>query len=162
MDIQVSSNFERLLFEASGRDSPVRQAMDGLAQSGAFTIEPGTLASIRAGFEAGRADMDETAGDPSVLGFGYLLDPTHGHGHACGPRLATDRRPIVILATAHPAKFPEAVEDACGMRPGLPAWLGDLMNREEKYDILPSDQKILEDYVGQRSSAARESFGSKH
>ena len=79
MDIQVSSNFERLLFEAAGRDAAaVRRYMDGLKQSGAFTIEPGALARIRAEFDAGRATMDETAEHHprhACRRAGYLLDP---------------------------------------------------------------------------------------
>ena len=63
---------------------------------------------------------------------------------------------MVVLATAHPAKFPAAVEAACGVRPALPAWLADLMGREESFVRLPSDLKMVEEYVGQRARAAQE------
>jgi threonine synthase len=63
--------------------------------------------------------------------------------------------PMVVLATAHPAKFPDAVEAASGRRPELPAWLGDLMNREERFTTLPSDVKMVKDYVSSHSRAAQ-------
>jgi threonine synthase len=158
MDIQVSSNFERLLFEASGRDAEsVRRYMGSLKQSGAFTLEAGDLARIRAEFDAGRASVSETAatiGD-MLSRSGYLLDP---HA-AAAVHVAAERRtgpvPMVVLATAHPAKFPAAVEAASGVSPALPAWLSGLMEREENYAVLPSKVKMVEDYVSRRTRAAR-------
>jgi len=158
MDIQVSSNFERLLYEASGRDSEaVTRAMDGLKQSGAFTIDAPTLARIRADFDAGRATMAETAATiRHVLETsGYLLDP---HG-ATAMRVAEAHRgasPMVVLATAHPAKFPSAVEAACGVEPALPQWLSGLMEAEERFTVLPSDLKMVEDHISRHARAARE------
>jgi threonine synthase len=158
MDIQVSSNFERLLFEASGRDAEsVRRYMGSLKQSGAFTLEAGDLARIRAEFDAGRASVSETAatiGD-MLSRSGYLLDPHT----AAAVHVAAERRtgpvPMVVLATAHPAKFPAAVEAASGVSPALPAWLSGLMEREENYAVLPSKVKMVEDYVSRRTRAAR-------
>ena len=156
MDIQVSSNFERLLFEASGRNpAQVRRYMDGLKQGGAFTIEARELDRIRSEFDAGRATMDETAATirSTLSAGGYLLDPhtaTAVHvaaGHA-------GSTPMVMLGTAHPAKFPAAVEAASGVRPALPAWLGGLMSAEERFTVLPSDLKMLEDYVSRHTRAA--------
>ncbi|SMH41420.1 threonine synthase [Mesorhizobium australicum] len=158
MDIQVSSNFERLLFEAAGRDAAaVRGYMDRLKQSGAFTIADDHLARIRAEFDAGRSSMAETAETmKSVLSRNsYLLDP---HS-AIGVRVAQGQRgasPMVVLATAHPAKFPDAVKSATGIAPALPEWLSDLMTRPENYKVLPSDPKMIEDYVSARSRAAAE------
>ncbi|RWX62412.1 threonine synthase, partial [Mesorhizobium sp. M2A.F.Ca.ET.039.01.1.1] len=158
MDIQVSSNFERLLFEAAGRDAEtVRRYMNGLKQSGAFTIEEGELERIRAEFDAGRATVDEVAATirATLEKSNYLLDPhtaaaVHvAASHASGPV------PMVVLGTAHPAKFPAAVEAASGVTPALPAWLGGLMTADEKYTILPSDLKMVEDYVNRHSRAAR-------
>ncbi|MHA6644110.1 threonine synthase [Mesorhizobium sp. A623] len=157
MDIQVSSNFERLLFESSGRDAAtVRRYMDGLKQSGAFTLEAAGIANIRAEFDAGRATMEETAATiRSTLGkSNYLLDPhtataVHVAASHAGPV------PMVVLGTAHPAKFPAAVEAASGVSPALPAWLGGLMDSEEKYSVLPSELKMLEDYIHRRTRAAR-------
>ncbi|MGB3645242.1 MAG: threonine synthase [Mesorhizobium sp.] len=157
MDIQVSSNFERLLFEASERNpAQVRRYMDGLKQGGAFTIEARELDRIRSEFDAGRATMDETAATirSTLSAGGYLLDPhtaTAVHvaaGHA-------GSTPMVMLGTAHPAKFPVAVEAASGVRPALPAWLGGLMSAEERFTVLPSDLKMLEDYVSRHTRAVR-------
>jgi len=153
MDIQISSNFERLLFEASGRDpQEVSAAMDGLAQSGAFTLAPETLAAIRAEFDAGRASVAETAATISaVLGAdGYLLDPHSATAIAVARRQA-GKAPMVVLATAHPAKFGEAVEAACGTAPALPPRLAALMDRDERFTVLPSQQKMVEEYIEQRS-----------
>jgi len=163
MDIQVSSNFERLLFEANGRDAVrVRQWMDGLTQSGAFTIDAPTLQAIRSTFEAGRADRQQTADTIAAVleGSGYLLDPHTATAMHVGRQRPATATPSVVLGTAHPAKFPEAVREACGQDPGLPAWMGDLMGRAEKFATLPSDQKMLEDHIGRLTSASRESIGS--
>jgi threonine synthase len=157
MDIQVSSNFERLLFEASGRDATkVRRYMDGLKQSGAFTIEAEEMARIRAEFDAGRATMSETAATiRSTLNHSnYLLDPhTATAVHVAANRAGSV--PMVVLGTAHPAKFPAAVEAASGVSPALPAWLDGLMTSKENYTVLPSDLKMLEDYVSRHARAAR-------
>ena len=63
--------------------------------------------------------------------------------------------PMVVLATAHPAKFPAAVEAACGIQPELPDWLGGLMQRKERFTVLPSDLKMVEDYMSRHARAAR-------
>jgi len=157
MDIQVSSNFERLLFEASKRDSgTVRRYMDGLKQSGAFSIEAEGLEKIRSEFDAGRSTMEETARTirTTLEASNYLLDPhTAAAVHVAAS--CAGATPMVMLGTAHPAKFPAAVEAASGVSPALPAWLSGLMNSEEKYTVLPSDLKMLEDYVGRHARAAR-------
>lgn len=156
MDIQISSNFERLLFEATGRGSDIlRGYMARLKQSGSFTIDAAPLAAIRENFAAGRADMDETAQAirSTLKRNGYLADPHT----AIGLHVAETNRtaaPMIVLATAHPAKFPAAVEAACGVKPSLPEWLSDLMERQEKYIMLPSDLKMVEDYISERSRAA--------
>ncbi|MBZ9957423.1 threonine synthase [Mesorhizobium sp. B2-4-2] len=158
MDIQVSSNFERLLFEASGRDpATVRRYMAGLKQSGAFTIEATEIAGMRAEFDAGRADMDEVAATirSTLAASNYLLDPHTAAAVHVAAGKASNAVPMVVLGTAHPAKFPAAVEAASGVSPALPAWLGGLMTSEEKYTVLPSDLKMVEDYVSRRARAAR-------
>ncbi|MCA0048000.1 threonine synthase [Mesorhizobium sp. B283B1A] len=158
MDIQVSSNFERLLFEASGRNaSTVRRYMAGLKQSGAFTIETQEITGMRTEFDAGRADTDQVAATirSTLAASNYLLDPhTAAAVHVAAGRPA-GAVPMVVLGTAHPAKFPAAVEAASGIHPALPAWLGGLMTAEEKYTVLPSDLKMVEDYVSRRARAAR-------
>jgi threonine synthase len=158
MDIQVSSNFERLLFEAAGRDAAaVRGYMDRLKQSGAFTIAADHLAAIRAEFDAGRSTVEETAATiKRILSHNsYLLDPHSAIGVQVAGTVAGSS-PMVVLATAHPAKFPDAVKSATGISPALPDWLSDLMSRRENYKVLPSDLKMIEDYVSARSRAAAE------
>lgn len=158
MDIQVSSNFERLLYFASGGNAQEIQGyMDSLKQSGAFTIVPETLEAIRADFAAGSSDMEATAQTIRSVwkDSGYLLDPHTATGVKVSRAQAASATPMVVLSTAHPAKFPKAVEQASGVVPALPEWLGDLMDREETFTVLPSDLKLLEDYVLGRARAAR-------
>ena len=149
MDIQVSSNFERLLFEAYGRDAdPVRRLMAGLGQSGSFTIAPEPLAAIRHDFEAAAVPEDEVTDEigRTWREAGYLLDPHTAIGvRAARRHLETNRAtPVVALSTAHPAKFPDAVERATGQRPALPPHLADLMDRPERVTPLPNDAAAIE------------------
>lgn len=156
MDIQVSSNFERLLFEASGRNaSAVRGYMASLRQSGAFTIEAGQLAGIRADFDAGRATMTQTAETIrwTLETSNYLLDPHTATAVRVAANSKDGNAPTIVLGTAHPAKFPAAVEAACGVSPQLPSWLAGLTTSEEKYTVLPSDKKMLEDYISRHARA---------
>jgi threonine synthase len=158
MDIQVSSNFERLLFEALDRDSAgLKRLMNGLQQSGHFTIPAKALATIREGFAAGRANEAETSGaiNKTLKEAGYLLDPHTAVGVAVAERLELGAAPAVVLATAHPAKFPAAVKAATGIEPALPAWLSDLYERPERYDILANDQGAVEAFIRARSRAGR-------
>ncbi len=158
MDIQVSSNFERLLFEAHGRDATaVRRLMDGLKQSGSFTIAETPLTAIRSEFDAGRSTKAETATTiADVLAqSGYLLDPHSAIGLKVAREKVASAAPSVVLATAHPAKFPDAVEQASGVHPDLPLWLGDLMERKEQYTVLPNDLKSVEEYISRHSRAAK-------
>jgi threonine synthase len=156
MDIQVSSNFERLLFEASGRDAEaVRRYMNGLKQSGAFTIEPQALSRIRSEFDAGRTTVGEAAETirSTLKTSGYLLDPHTATGVRVARQKAQPETPMIALATAHPAKFPAAVEAACGIAPALPDWLAGMMDATERYTVLPSDKKMIEDHINRRSRA---------
>jgi threonine synthase len=145
MDIQISSNFERLLFEAGGRDAAmVRRAMESLKQSGAFALDAGALAAIRARFAAGRSTVEETAatiGDV-LRECSYLLDPHTATAIRVARRHSDRAVPMIVLSTAHPAKFPAAVAAASGLTPELPGHLADLMEREESLTALPSDQKM--------------------
>jgi threonine synthase len=158
MDIQVSSNFERLLFEAGGRDAAtVRRYMNGLKQSGAFTIDPRPLGRIREDFGAGRSSMAETGSTirREYEASGYLLDPHTATAVHVADFIETSATPMVVLATAHPAKFPAAVKEAVGLEPRLPEWLSDLMERSEKFTVLPSSIKMVEEYVSRHTRAAR-------
>lgn len=159
MDIQISSNFERLLFEAHNRDAgAVRSMMDNLKQSDQFSIEADALSRIRSEFNAGRSNVDETAAIiRSVLEKdGYLLDPHSAIGVKVARELQKSSSPMVCLATAHPAKFPEAVKSASGIDPALPHWLADLMTRKEKFTVLDNELKTVEDYVSSHSRAAKQ------
>lgn len=156
MDIQISSNFERLLFEAHNRDAAsVRGLMESLKQSGGFTIAEQSLSAIRADFSAGRSTVSETANTiKTVLETdGYLLDPHSAIGVKVARENVSGSAPTVVLATAHPAKFPDAVEAACGVKPQLPAWLSDLMDRKESFTVLHNELKIVEEYIRQHSRA---------
>jgi len=156
MDIQVSSNFERLLFETMNRDAAgLQRLMDGLSQSGSFTVPEPALAAIRSGFTAGRADEAATAATIRQVheASGYLLDPHTAVGVTVARPLLGGDVPVVTLATAHPAKFPAAVKAATGIEPALPVWLADLYDRKERFDVLPNDRVAVEAYVRARTRA---------
>jgi threonine synthase len=160
MDIQVSSNFERLLFEASGRDAAmVRRLMASLQQSGRFVLPDPILAAIREEFDAGRADETETSAAIRAAWreAGDLVDPHTAVALAVADRDSSDSKiPHVVLSTAHAAKFPDAVQAACGVRPELPAWLEGLMTKPEQITIMPNDRMEVERYVLSVSRAAKQ------
>jgi threonine synthase len=160
MDIQVSSNFERLLFDAGGRDAAaVKNAMRELAEKKHFVLNEKTLANIRALFSAGRASEEET--NDTIRGVyqasNYVLDPHTAVGVAVARNLGADRSgvPLVVLGTAHPAKFPEAVNTACGVNPALPAKFADLMSRPERVATLPADVTKVGEFVTAHSRAVK-------
>ena len=153
MDIQVSSNFERALFEAYGRDgSAVGQLMDEL-KAGAFSVSQGALQALRENYDSGRCDEDETcAMIRTAYGrTGELLCP---HG-AVGVKVADEHRqpgtPMITLATAHPAKFPDAVEGASGVHPPLPPAMSDLYEREERITRVTNDLGAIETLIRERT-----------
>jgi len=160
MDIQVSSNFERLLFDAYNRDgNAIRALMGSLAQSGRFTLSAKALSALRALFGAGRADEAEVAATIRTVKreTGNLVDPHTAVGIAVAEKEPRDAAvPMVVLSTAHAAKFPDAVEAACGTRPQLPEWLSDLDKRPERVAVLPVDQSAVERFVLKTSRAAQE------
>ncbi len=151
MDIQISSNFERLLFEASGRDaSSIRQAMASLKQSGAFPIGDAVLGRIDERFSALRVDEQACADTIARVHreAGYLADPHTAIGIAAGAEAAArSEAPMISLATAHPAKFPDAVEKASGVRPALPVWATDLTEKPERFEPLPADERAVADHI---------------
>jgi threonine synthase len=160
MDIQISSNFERLLFETCGRDAKqVAALMGSLAQSGRFTVPAAALKQMRALFAADRADEQESAATIRawMREAGYCADPHTAVALAVAEKEARDPAvPMVVLSTAHPAKFPDAVNAACGIAPALPDWLADLAERPERVTVLPADQAAVERFVLSASRAARE------
>ncbi len=149
MDIQVSSNFERLLFDLMDRDPErLRAAMAGFEASGRLDLPPGALARTRELFASaavGEAETVETMRWALAI-HGQLLDPHTAIGLAAARRLAPDLSadtPIVTLATAHAAKFPDAVRAATGVAPELPSRLAHLLTGEERYTIVPASEAAV-------------------
>ena len=133
--------------------------MASLAQSKRFSIGAPALAAVRALFSADRASEAETAAAirTTLRETGLMVDPHTGVALAVAEKETRDPAiPMVVLSTAHPAKFPDAVEAACSVRPKLPDWLGDLDRRKERVAVLPADQSAIERLVLEVSRAARE------
>ncbi|MDX2204825.1 MAG: threonine synthase [Hyphomicrobiaceae bacterium] len=159
MDIQISSNFERYLFEASGRDAAwVRGRMGELQQSGEFRLGEAVQARMTADFAAASASEAEVAATIRRVrrDSGYLLDPHTACGVVAAEKvLPRGVVPRVVLATAHPAKFPDAVEAIAGERPALPPRLGTLLTEPERFEVLANDLAAVKRFVSARSGAAR-------
>ena len=151
MDIQVSSNFERLLFEMNNRDGgTTTEQLNRFRQSGKLSVEPDQYAKwIAPTFRAHRANNDETlAVMKRVYGeSGMLVDPHTAVGIASAEACAEPGVPTITLATAHPAKFPDAVKKATGVHPALPDHVADLFDREERIVNLPNDLQAIEAFV---------------
>jgi len=154
MDIQVSSNFERLLFDLYDREgAAVSQLMNDLSDKGGFTLSQGALERLRGEFDSGRCSEEETAATIRFAQKHYnqVLCP---HS-AIALKVAQEQRgnpttPMVILATAHAAKFPDAVETACGIRPALPPHMADLFERPERLTRVANDLGALETLIRER------------
>ncbi len=152
MDIQVSSNFERALFDAYGRDgAAVAQLMEELKSAGGFKVSQGALQTLRETFAAGRVSEDETSATIRTMHerTGEILCPHT----AVGVKVAEDHlgsTPMITLATAHPAKFPDAVEAATGIRPPLPNRMADLYLRPERVTEVANDLASLETLIKER------------
>lgn len=159
MDIQVSSNFERLLFEAVGRHAgTVRKLMASLSETGSFTLPQEARASIAAEFNAGKADEPETRATISRMWkeAGYLADPHTAVALNVADKVERDPAvPQVVLSTAHPAKFPDAVEAATGIRPPLPPHMADLLKRPEWVSVLPHSLEAVQDFIRARARIAK-------
>jgi len=154
MDIQVSSNFERALFDAYGRDGrAVAQLMDEL-KSGGFTVSQGAIEALRADFDSGRASEEETAQTITAMhrATGEVLCPHSAVGVKVAREQPASAAPMVALATAHPAKFPDAVEAATGLRPDLPAHMSDLFARPERVTRVANDLAALKTLVRERTA----------
>ena len=159
MDIQVSSNFERLLFDAYGRDgAAIRNLMARLDQAKAFDIEAGPLAAIRADFDAASVSEQETAAEIARVykASEYILDPHSAVGVAAGFRALAKHAhtPMIVAGTAHPAKFPDAIRTATGVHPALPPHLADIMEREERFDVVENDIGSIEKFIRARARAS--------
>ena len=149
MDIQSASNFERLYFEAVGRE-PVEtaRAFQAFAETGAIDIPPGALFAMRALFRGYAVDEDETRRTILVTlnETGELIDP-HTAVAVAALRRSPMEGPTVVLSTAHPAKFPDDVERACGVRPALPPSAAALAGKSERFDRLAADAEAIKTYV---------------
>ena len=156
MDIQVSSNFERLLFDMMGRNGDaVAGAVEGFRKDGHMAVDPQRLAEMRALFDAGALDDPGTLAEieKTWADSGILLDPHSAVGVAVGRRLRRGGgAPLVTLATAHPAKFPDAVEQATGVHPKLPDRLADLFERPERVETVPNKLAAVQDFIRTRVS----------
>ena len=151
MDIQVSSNFERLLFEMNGRDGAMtREQLTRFRDKGTMSVEADQYDTwIAPTFRAGRAsDHDTLATIRSVHeATGMQIDPHTAVGVKAARENMRDGVPMVTMATAHPAKFPDAVERATGVRPQLPEHLADLLTRPERTTTLPNDLAAVQKFV---------------
>jgi threonine synthase len=160
MDIQISSNFERLLFDLYGRDGKaLAEAMAAFRKTGTLKVGANMLGGVRELFDAGRLDDAGTllAIADCRARYGETLDPHSAIGYEVGQHNRRDKSvPMVVLATAHPAKFPDAVEKAVGVRPALPSKLGDLLDRTERVEGLANDAAALKTLIDARMAALRQ------
>lgn len=151
MDIQVSSNFERALFDAYGRDGAAISALMDEMKTGGFAISQGALEMLRETFASGRCSEEETRATiaKAFAATGEVLCP---HS-AVGVKVAEEHlahAPMITLATAHPAKFPDAVEAAMGVRPALPPRMADLFERPERMTRVTNDLAALQALIRER------------
>lgn len=151
MDIQVSSNFERLLFDLVGRKAEnLKKIMADFKGSGSFTLPAEVMTEITKTFAGTRCNDDETLAAIAATErrYGYTIDPHTAVGFHSYEQLK-DRLegPTIALACAHPAKFPDAVEKATGKRPALPDRLADLYERPERFTVLPNDAAAVRKFI---------------
>ena len=150
MDIQVASNFERLYFEAVGRDAAeTKRAFEAFAATGAIDLPTQAFGDLSALFTGIAVDEAETARTMALtyVATGELIDPHTAVGVAAATRAASSDAPLVVLSTAHPAKFPEAVDAAVGRPPEMHAKAHGLFARDERIDHLPADAERVKAYV---------------
>jgi threonine synthase len=151
MDIQVSSNFERALFDAYDRDGKAVAQLMAELRTGGFHISQGALERLRATFASGRCSEEETTATIAreYVRTGEVLCPHT----AVGVKVANGHlgaTPMITLATAHPAKFPDAVQEAIGQRPELPPRMADLFDRYERMTRVPNDLGRLQALIRER------------
>lgn len=150
MDIQVSSNFERMMFDLSGRNgSAIKTYMADFADTGKITLSDAEISKARAVFEAKQVDDKTTSEVMAHLqqATGYVTDPHTAVGIEASKLLNADAAPRVTLSTAHPVKFGEAVQSATGISPELPSHMADLYDREEGYAELANDITALQTLI---------------
>jgi threonine synthase len=150
MDIQAASNFERLYFEAVRRDATeTARAFQAFGQAGAIDVPPQALASMRELFRGASVGEDETRRTilSTLNETGQLIDPHTAVAVAALARAEDLPSPVVVLSTAHAAKFPDDVAAAAGVAPELPRGAANLAKRRENYDRLPADAESIKTYV---------------
>lgn len=157
MDIQVSSNFERLLFDLLDRDGEaVNRAVQAFRADGKLPLEEARWKRSTEVFHSASLDDEGTIRVMREVyeTMGRQIDPHTAVGLHAARTCRKTADPMVILSTAHPAKFPDAVEKATGQRPALPAHLADLLEREERCETMANDVAALADYVRANARAA--------
>ena len=157
MDIQISSNFERLLFDLCGRDgAQVQTYMDSMRDQGLFAVTPMQFGMARQTFTAARVDDEATIKTIQDVysDHGYILDPHSAVGVAAAKMLAKELpEPVIALACAHPAKFPDTIKRAIGIEPALPPAIAALLQKPERTSLLPSDAVAVEAFITQKVAA---------
>ncbi|WP_187429958.1 threonine synthase [Roseobacter fucihabitans] len=155
MDIQVSSNFERALFDAYDRDgNAIKQLMDEL-KAGGFDVSQGAMQVLQSNYISGRASEEETMATitATLKSSGELLCPHSAIGVKVADEMRVTGTPMITLATAHPAKFPDAVEKASGQHPPLPPRMDDLYERGERVSRVPNDLAALTAHIKRHLTA---------
>jgi threonine synthase len=157
MDIQIGSNFERLLFDlCNGDGGQVTALMEQARRAGEFSVSKIQLATARQVFTAAAADDEltlQTIRDVHKE-YGYILDPHSAVGFAVARKLARELpEPVVVPATAHPAKFPETIKRALGAAPPMPKSLAALMDKPERTTLLPADAKAVAAFIAGKRGA---------
>lgn len=153
MDIQISSNFERLLFELTNRDpSALKKMLFDFQEKGTFSVSSSMLNQARETFVAHRCNDDETlsAIKRAHQDYGYLLDPHTAVGFHAYEALKNELEgPVVLLGCAHPAKFPDAVKKATCIHPALPQSLTDLYERRERFTVIPNSAETVANFISE-------------
>ena len=154
MDIQVSSNFERLLFDLCGQSgAEVQNLMETMRTTGAFSVTPQQLGQAKKIFTAARASDDQTIATIAEIHKqnGYILDPHSAVGVAVARQLSLELpEPVVCLACAHPAKFPETIQRSIGITPPLPEAVSTLLRKTERTVLLPADRNKIERFMAEK------------
>ncbi|MEK6746313.1 MAG: threonine synthase [Pseudomonadota bacterium] len=154
MDIQISSNFERLLFDLYERDGKeIAGMMDDFRKNKKLVLSAQTLSNLRSEFAADSANDDETKATikDCYEKTGELLDPHTAVGLCAGNKARKNRQtPLIVLATAHPAKFPDAVKSASSVHPALPSHLSDLFTRKEKFERIGNDAEAIKEFINEK------------
>lgn len=155
MDIQISSNFERLIFLEYGLNGKVvNDKMLSFRETGKLVVNEDIYANIKKTFASATLNDDEIKQEIKAVydEFGYVVCPHTATGTLAAKRYCDVSTPMVVMATAHPAKFPDVVEDAINVHPKLPEYLSDLLNKEEIYVNMPNNIDLIKDYIYKSSN----------